>query len=166
MNIFSGSPFSDPPLGGGEQQFKPQQPQQSVLARDSDGSRHPPLVPQPAREESGSVGPRPEATIVKMSYGYLSSSIHNMIECAVIQYNIINYTNVYVCMCVCMYVYIYICIHTQAVYIYIYIYINRSLGVVSDKIASAKRNPVQTGNTTTTPQTTTTTTTTTNNNKG
>ena len=42
----------------------------------------------------------------------------------------------------------------------------RSLGVVSDKIASAKRNPVQTGNTTTTtpPTTTTTTTTTTNNN--
>ena len=36
----------------------------------------------------------------------------------------------------------------------------RSLGVVSDKIASAKRNPVQTGNSTTT---TTTTTTTTNN---
>ena len=50
------------------------------------------------------------------------------------------------------------------VYIYIYIYIYRSLGVVSDKIASAKRNPVQTGNTTTTPPTTTTTTTTNNNN--
>ena len=29
-------------------------------------------------------------------------------------------------------------------------YTYRSLGVVSDKIASAKRNPVQTGNTTTT----------------
>ena len=40
----------------------------------------------------------------------------------------------------------------------------RSLGVVSDKIASAKCNPVQTGNTTTTPPTTTTTTIT--NNKG
>ena len=59
------------------------------------------------------------------------------------------------------------CIH---IYIYIYIYIcidlcvYRSLGVVSDKIASAKRNPVQTGNTNTTPPTTTTTTTTTNNN--
>ena len=38
------------------------------------------------------------------------------------------------------------------------------MGVVSDKIASAKRNPVQTGNTTTPPTTTTTTTTTTNNN--
>ena len=37
-------------------------------------------------------------------------------------------------------------------------YVYRSLGVVSDKIASAKRNPVQTGNTTTTPPTTTTTT--------
>ena len=49
---------------------------------------------------------------------------------------------------------------------YIYIYIYRSLGVVSDKIAPAKRNPVQTGNTTTTPTTTTTTTTTNNNNKG
>ena len=43
-------------------------------------------------------------------------------------------------------------------------HIYRSLGVVSDKIASAKRNPVQTGNTTTTPPPTTTTTTTTNNN--
>ena len=40
-------------------------------------------------------------------------------------------------------IYIYIYIH---VYIYIYICIYRSLGVVSDKIASAKRNPVQTGN--------------------
>ena len=49
-------------------------------------------------------------------------------------------------------------------YIYIYICMYRSLGVVSDKIASAKRNPVQTGNTTTTPPTTTTTTTTTTNN--
>ena len=47
---------------------------------------------------------------------------------------------------------------------YIYIYIYRSLRVVSDKIASASRNPVQTGNTTTTPPTTTTTTTTTTNN--
>ena len=44
------------------------------------------------------------------------------------------------------------------------VYTYRSLGVVSDKIASAKRNPVQTGNTTTT--TTTTTTTNDNNNKG
>ena len=39
----------------------------------------------------------------------------------------------------------------------------RSLGVVSDKIASAKRNPVQTGNPPPPPPTTTTTTTTTNN---
>ena len=44
--------------------------------------------------------------------------------------------------------------------------ISRSLGVVSDKIASAKRNPVQTRNTTTTPTTTTATITTNNNNKG
>ena len=41
--------------------------------------------------------------------------------------------------------------------------IYRSLGVVSDKIASAKRNPVQTGNP---PPSTTTTTTTTNDNNG
>ena len=54
----------------------------------------------------------------------------------------------------------------QLVYIYMYMCIYRSLGVVSDKIASAKRNPVQTGNTTTTPPTTTTTTTNNNNNKG
>ena len=50
-----------------------------------------------------------------------------------------------------------------------YVSVYRSLGVVSDKIASAKRNPVQTGNTTTTPTTTTTTTTNNNdndNNKG
>ena len=33
----------------------------------------------------------------------------------------------------------------------------RSLGVVSDKIASAKRNPVQTGNSSSTTTTTTTT---------
>ena len=46
-------------------------------------------------------------------------------------------------------------------HIYIYMYIYRSLGVVSDKIASAKRNPVQTENP---PPTTTATTTTTNNN--
>ena len=39
----------------------------------------------------------------------------------------------------------------------------RSLGVVSDKIASAKRNPIQTGNSTTT---TTTTTTNNDNNNG
>ena len=62
----------------------------------------------------------------------------------------------------CAYIYIY-------TYTYICIYIihtcmYRSLGVVSDKIASAKRNPVQTGTTTTTPPTTTTTTTTNNNN--
>ena len=44
---------------------------------------------------------------------------------------------------------------------YTTLYIYRSLGVVGDKIASAKRNPVQKGNTTTTPPTTTTT-----NNKG
>ena len=88
-----------------------------------------------------------------------------------------------------MYIYIYIYTYDY-VYIYIYtpprhqrkpnyrlilqeylpgeakgqIYMYRSLGVVSDKIASAKRNPVQTGNTTTTPPTTTTTTTTTTNN--
>ena len=101
----------------------------------------------------------------------------------------------YVCMYVYIYIYIYIYASTNStgmqakrlsqkmpparcyrtihvcVYIYIYIYIRtcmyvcRSLGVVSDKIASAKRNPVQTGNTTTTPPTTTTTTTS-NNNKG
>ena len=40
------------------------------------------------------------------------------------------------------------------------------MGVVSDKIASAKRNPVQKGNTTTTTPPTTTTTTTTTTNKG
>ena len=44
------------------------------------------------------------------------------------------------------------------------IYTYRSLGVVSDKIASAKRNPVQTGNSSSTTTTTTTTTTTNDNN--
>ena len=53
-----------------------------------------------------------------------------------------------------------------SVYLSIYLSLSlyRSLGVVSDKIASAKRNPVQTGNTTTTPPTTTTTTTINNHN--
>ena len=51
-------------------------------------------------------------------------------------------------MCIYIYIYIYIFIYT---YTYIHTYththtIYRSLGVVSDKIASAKRNPVQKGN--------------------
>ena len=50
------------------------------------------------------------------------------------------------------------------IYISLSIYIYRSLGVVSDKIASAKRNPVQTGNPPPPPPTTTTTTTTNNDN--
>ena len=74
-------------------------------------------------------------------------------------------TKMYSCMYTSLSIHVYTYIY---IYIYMYVSIYRSLGVVSDKIASAKRNPVQTGNTTTTapPTTTTTTTTTTNNNNG
>ena len=67
----------------------------------------------------------------------------------------INYLSlyIYIYMYIYVYIYMYIYIHICILYIYIYvygiyiyIYIYRSMGVVSDKIASAKRNPVQTGN--------------------
>ena len=54
-------------------------------------------------------------------------------------YIIYTYTYHIPHMQVCMYVYVIICV-----------YMYRRLGVVSDKIASAKRNPVQTVNATTT----------------